>query len=189
MLGFIFIVLCACIFRITNLNLIEFKADEAINLFLAARPIFGHSFLPGATVSSIGLLNPPLINYLLYPFTLLSTDPKIISMIIGLINAFSIGFFYLIVKKYYGLFTALTSSLLFSFFPLMIFFSRKIWAQYLLLPFIVLLFLSLHKLAIDKKTKYWFVYAFSSLFLIQLHQASIILIAILTIFLIRKVKI
>lgn len=189
MLGFTIITALAAIFRITYPEIIEFKADEAINLFLAARPIFGHPFLPGATVSSIGLLNPPLINYLLYPFTLLTTDPKIISVVIGLINALAIGFFFLILKKYYGYLTALFSSLLMAFSPWMILFSRKIWAQDLLIPFVIILLLSIHKLAIDKKTKYWFVYALSSLFLIQLHQASIILIAILTIFLIRKVKI
>lgn len=189
MLGFTIITALATIFRIIYPEIIEFKADEAINLFLAARPIFGHPFLPGATVSSIGLLNPPLINYLLYPFTLLTTDPKIISMIIGFINAFSIGFFYLFVKKYYGRSTAIISSLLLAFSPWMILFSRKIWAQDLLIPFVIFLFLSIHKLIIDKKTKYWFIYAISSLFLIQLHQASIFFIAILTIFLIRKARI
>ena len=65
LLLFLFIVAASAIFRITNLNLIEFKDDEAINLFLAARPLFGHPFPPGGTVSSIGLLNPPFFNYLL----------------------------------------------------------------------------------------------------------------------------
>lgn len=189
MLGFTIITALAAIFRIIYPEIIEFKADEAQNLFLAARPLFGYPFLPGATVSSIGILNPPLINYLLFPLTLISLDPKIISLMIGLFNSFTVGFFYLFVKKYYRQRTAIFSSLLLAFSPWMILFSRKIWAQDLLLPFVVLLLLSLHKLIIDKKTKYWFVYAFSSLFLIQLHQASIILVAILTIFLVRKTKI
>lgn len=64
---FLIIILSALIFRITNLRLIEFKVDEAINLFLASRSLFGQSFPPGGTVSSIGILNPPLFNYFLLP--------------------------------------------------------------------------------------------------------------------------
>ena len=71
------------LFRITNLDLIEFKADEGINLFLASRPIFGHGFAPGGTVSSLGVTNFPLINYLLLPLVMISKDPRIISFFIA----------------------------------------------------------------------------------------------------------
>lgn len=189
MFGFTIITALAAIFRTIYPELIEFKADEAQNLFLAARPIFGHPFPPGATVSSIGILNPPLINYLLFPFTLISLNPKAISLMIGLLNSLFIGIFFLIVKKYYGMITAIFSSLLMAFSPWMILFSRKIWAQDLLVPFVVILFLSIHKLLVDKKTKYWLVYTLISLLLIQLHQSSLIFIIILTTFLIKKVKI
>lgn len=183
---FLFIVLCAAFFRITNLDLIEFKADEAINLFLASRPFFGYGFTPGGTASSVGILNPPLFNYILFPFILISRDPQIISLIIGLINSFAIGLFYLLVKRYYSFLTAFLTSLLFAFSPWAILFSRKIWTQDILLPIFILALFSLHKIMFEKKMKYWILCIASSMFLIQLHQSSIFFLFLFALFLFRK---
>lgn len=186
---FFIIVIFSSLFRTTNLSLIEFKADESINLFLASRPLFGHPLPPGGTVSSVGILNPPLFNYILFPFLLVSLDPKIISFCIGLLNSFAIGFLFLIINRYYGLKIALIASILLAFSPWSIIFSRKIWAQdfifLLMIPFV----LSLHKIIIEKKMFYWTVLTFSSLLLIQLHQSTIffLLPLILGLFL-QKVK-
>lgn len=183
---FILILVFAAIFRVTNLNVIEFKSDEAINLFLASRPLFGHPFPPGGTVSSIGILNPPLFNYLLFPFTLLTLDPKIISFFIGLLNSFAIGFYFLLIRRYYGLVVAFTASSLLALSPWSILFSRKIWSQDLLIIFLIPLIYSVHKLLIEKKNIYWIAYVALSMLIIQLHQASIFFITPLTIFLIFK---
>lgn len=186
---FLIIVLSSALFRITNLTMVEFKADEAINLFLASRPLFGHPFPPGGTVSSVGLLNPPLLNYLLFPFVLISLDPKVISFFIGLVNSLAIGFFFLLIRRYYNTTVALMASLLFAFSPWSILLSRKIWAQDLILPFLVLLLYSLHKVVLDKKMIYWLPYVVSSLLLFQLHQSSLIFLLLLNGFLlIKKVK-
>jgi len=185
-LFFLIIVLAAAVFRVTNLELVEFKADEAINLFLASRPLFGHPLPPGGTVSSVGVLNPPFFNYLLFPFTLISLDPKIISFFIGLLNSLAIGFFFLLIKRYYDFLTALIASLLFAFSPWAILFSRKIWTQNLVLPFLVMLFFSLHQIILDKKPKYWILYVAASLFLLQLHQSSFFFLLLLNGFLLVK---
>lgn len=183
------IFLLACLFRLTNLDYIEFKTDEAINLLLASHPLFGHPFPYGGTVSSLGVLNPPLFNYILFPLTLINQDPKFISFFIGLINSIAIAFYYLIVKRYYGLSIALISSSLFSLSPWAILFSRKIWMQDLIIPFFIPVFYSIHKLIVEKKSIYWLPYTIFSLFLIQLHQASLIFITILTLFLLfQKTK-
>lgn len=170
----------ALIFRVTNIDLIEFKADEAINLLLALNPTFG------GTVSSLGVLNPPLFNYILFPIALINSDPKFVVFFIGLLNAAAIALLYLIVKKYYGLTIALIFGVLFSLSPWAIIYSRKIWMQDLIIPFFVPVFYSIHKLAIDKKTVYWVPYTIFCLFLIQLHQISIIFVGLLTFFLILK---
>lgn len=178
------------LFRVTNLDLIEFKADEGINLFLASRPIFGHEFVPGGTVSSIGITNFPLINYILLPFTLISLDPKVISFLIGLLNSLAIVAFFIIVRKYYNQTIALISSLLIATSPWAILFSRKIWAQDFLLPLFIPFFLSIHKIIIDKDEKYWALYSFSALLLIQIHQSVFFFAFPLTIFMILyKVKV
>lgn len=186
---FSIILLFSLIFRITNLDLIEFKTDEAVNLALASRPFFGHSFAPGGTVSSIGVLNPPLFNYILTPLTFFTLDPKAFSFLIALVNSISIALFYLVVKKYYGQIIAFTSSTLFAFSPWAIFFSRKIWTQDLLIPFFVLMFYSLHKTIEERKQIFWLPFTISSLFLIQLHEVSIIFIILISLSLLfQKVK-
>lgn len=181
---FIVIVLASSIFRITNLDLIEFKKDEAINLFLATRPFFGHPFPPGATVSSIGILNPPILNYLIFPPLFISWNPIFVSFYIGLINSLSIGFLFLIIRRFYNVWIALIATLLMAFSPWAILFSRKIWAQDFIIPLFIPLFYSLHKIVIDKKQFYWLPFTVFSLFLIQLHQAIIFFIVLLVVFLI-----
>lgn len=186
LVSFLVIVVLSASFRITNTHIIEFKADEAINLFLASRPLFGHSFPPGGTASSVGILNPPLFNYLLFPFLLLTKDPKTISFFIGLINAISIGFFYIFIKRYYGFLTAGITTLLFAFSPWAIIFSRKIWSQDMVLPFLILVLYSLHKIILENKISYWIPCIASSLFLIQLHQSSILFLLLLALFLLHQ---
>lgn len=187
---FSIIFLFSLVFRVTNLDLIEFKTDEAVNLLLSSRPALHQSLPPGGTVSSIGILNPPLFNYLLTPLTFFTLDPKFFSLFIALVNALSIAFFYLIVKKYYGQIIAFTSSVLFAFSPWAILYSRKIWNQDLLVPFFILMFYSLHKIISDKKNIFWLTFALSSVFLIQLHQASFLFIALILLFIwLQKIKI
>jgi len=186
---FIAITTFSAIFRITNLDLIEFKSDEGINLFLATRPFFGHPFPPGATVSSIGILNPPILNYLLLPPLFISLNPMFVSFYIGLINSLSIGLLFLIIRRFYNVWIALIATLLMAFSPWAILFSRKIWAQDFIIPLFIPLFYSLHKIVIDKKQFYWLPFTVFALFLIQLHQATIFFIFLLVIFLLlQKIK-
>src|SRR3990167_3896568 len=121
----ILILSLSLLFRIANLDLIEFKADEGINLFLSSRPIFGHGFAPGGTVSSLGITNFPLVNYLLFPLVLTSLDPGIISFFIALINSLAIVAFFVIVRRYYNEVIAFSSSALIAISPWAILFSRK----------------------------------------------------------------
>lgn len=186
---FLIIIMFAAVFRTTNLALVEFKNDEAINLFLASRPLFGHPFPPGGVVSSVGILNPPLLNYLLFPFTLITLDPKMISFFIGLLNSLAVGLLFLLIKRYYDLSTALIASSLLAFSPWAILFSRKIWAQDFILPLLIPLLYYLHKILIEKKMVYWVPYVITSLFLLQLHQPTLIFLLLLNGFLLlRKVK-
>lgn len=153
-LFFLTIVALSSIFRLTNLDLVEFKADEASNLLLATRIFFDHPLPYAGIATSVGILNPPFFIYLLIPFTLISTDPKILSFFIALINVLSIGFFFLIIKKYYNQTLAFIASLLIAFSPWSIILSRKIWPPDMALPFVVLCIYSLHKIIVDKKMKF-----------------------------------
>lgn len=183
---FSIILLFSLVFRIINLNLIEFKTDEAINLLLAARPLFGHSFAPGGTVSSIGILNPPLFTYLLFPLTIISLDPRWISFAIGFINSLAIAFLFLVIRIYYNQNIAIISTFLMALSPWAIIYSRKIWTQDLLIPFFVPFFYCFHKLLNKQRQIFWIPYLTLGLFLIQLHQVSVIFVSIFTVLLIFK---
>ncbi len=183
---FLLVVFLSLIFRITNLDLIEFKIDEASNLLLATRLMFGHPLPYGGITSSVGILNPPLFNYLLIPLTLISLDPKVIVAIIALINSLTIGLLFLIIKRYYTTVLAFITSLILAFSPWLIIFSRKIWPPDLILPFSVLLFLSIHKIIIEKKTVFWIPFVLLSLFFIQLDLSSVFFVFLISVLLVAQ---
>lgn len=164
------IVIVASYFRLSYIDLVEYKADEAINVFLSSRPLFGHEMPPGGTVSSVGILNFPLMNYLLFPIVLFTLNGMYISFVIAVVNVISIAAFFLMFKRYHGFLTALFSTFLLSIAPWAIFFSRKIWIQDFIVPLLVPFLYSFYKIKTDKNPSYWLLYAFSFMLLFQIHQ-------------------
>ncbi|MDP3941486.1 MAG: glycosyltransferase family 39 protein [bacterium] len=175
---FILITFLAGIFRLSRIDLMEYKADEAINVFLATRARFGHAVPPGGTVSSVGILNPPLFNYLLTPISFFSTDPQIFALSIALVNTLAVGAFFLLVSRYFQRVTALFSSvfLALAFWPIL--YSRKIWTQDLVFPATVLMLFSFCRATIDGQKRYWVLFGIAIALLSQLHQANILLLPI-----------
>lgn len=51
--------------RFSNLDLLEFKGDEAMALHLASKPIHGAGVPLAGLMSSVKVTNPPLFIYLL----------------------------------------------------------------------------------------------------------------------------
>lgn len=182
------VLIAALLFRITFPDIIEFKGDEALSILLAARPIFGHSFSPGATVSSVAIMNPPLINYILFPFIIFTRNPQVISILIGLLNSVAVTFFFITVKKYYNLKTALFSSLLLALSPWAIIYSRKIWIPDFIIPLFMLIFYNVHKILIEKKNIFWIPLIVCCFFLVQIHLITIFFVLILASLLMYKGK-
>lgn len=168
------IFLFAAVFRLPYLQYAEFKGDEALNLLLATRPLFHHAFPPASQASSAGILNFPLLNYLLFPIVIFTIYPPTISFVIALLNVFTIVGFFLLFKKYHGTLLAFLTSSILAFSPWAILYSRKIWAQDFLLPLSLPFFFSLYKI-IEGKKKYWFLFGLSSMLLLQLHQLGILI--------------
>lgn len=179
----------AGLFRLPLTQYVEFKGDEALNLFLAARPVFSHPFPPASQASSAGILNFPLLNYLLFPIVVFTLYPPIISFIIALLNTLTVGGFFLLFKKYHGKNTAFFASCILALSPWAILYSRKIWAQDFLLPLSLPFFYSLYKITEGKK-QYWFLFGLSSMLLTQLHQLAILIpLALFVGLLVKKQKI
>lgn len=169
------IFICAGIFRLTNLDLIEFKLDEARDVYEMERFYNDPYFIQRGTIQSTGVYNPPLWYYLLALFALPSRDPQYLSFMIALVNCLSIACLYLVVRKYYGQMIALGSSLFLAFSPWSILLSRKIWAPDLVLPLVVIWLYFIHKLIVDKKPKAILGVILLSGLLAQLHASGIFL--------------
>jgi len=170
-------------FRIFFPNLIEFKADEALTLFQARQFFQSFSFPQIGLISSTGIHNFPLFSYLIILFSFVSSDPRFVSLLIALINCLAIMLFFIIIRKYYGFVVALTASAILATSPWSILFSRKIWAQDLLLPFVVAIIYALQK-------KSTFLIFLLLTLITQLHGSGLFLfIAVIISLLISKTKI
>ena len=193
------IFICAAIFRLTFLDLIEFKLDEARDVYEMVNFYRQPHLFQLGPIQSTGVYNPPLWYYFLTIISLPSRDPQYLSFMMGLLNSLAVAAFYLVVRKFYGQKVGVAAGLLLAFSPWAILFSRKIWAPDLIFPLMVPLFYILHKLFLDKtytavyKMNFFWISLLLSL-LAQLHASglflavvSIIVITIITV--IQKIKV
>lgn len=171
----IIILIAASAFRLTALDLIEFKTDQA-NIVLKMEQFYSHPrFFMFGPKTSIPAQNFPLDYYVLAAVSIFSRDPLFFAGIIALINVIAIIPFYLIVKNYYGNFTAVVSALLLSLSPWTILYSRQIWTPDLIIPLTIPLFYFLHKLILGKDQKAILGTAASSLIMLQWHPTGVLL--------------
>lgn len=184
------IFLGAVFFRVFFFDLIEFKADEAITTFQTVEFYLNPYLIQRGLISGIGVYNFPLFNYLIIILAIFSRDPQYISFLIALINAALVPVFYLIVRKYYDQLTAIFAGFLLAFSPWAIIFSRKIWAQDLILLLALPFFVLIHGLIIYKKTKFTLPIFTILVLLSQLHASGLFLSAVtVLIFVILRVKV
>lgn len=187
---FILILTIACIFRITNLNLISFQFDEATTLSHVVK-FYSQLYLPEiGMLSSIRINNFPLFDYVIILLSIPSRNPAAITFFIGLINSLLIAFFYLIIRKFINHKTAFFSSLLFATSPWAILFSRKLWAQDVLMFFLIPVIFFTFQVLIKKSAKSsFFLFMFLCL-LAQIHAQGIFFTIIeIIIFIILRAKI
>lgn len=148
-LALIAILLLAAFLRLWNLDATEFKYDEATVCNLAAQ--FVDSGLPPirGMGSSVGIDNPPLMIWLMSLPVLFSRDPLIVSGFVALLNVAAVWGCYALGKRYWGEGAGLLAALLLAAGPWAVFYSRKVWAQNVLLPFVLLFFYLLLAWLID----------------------------------------
>lgn len=165
-------------FRLSNLDLIEFKSDEATTVYQTVRFFDRPYLIQRGLISGTGVYNFPLFNYLIIPLSLWSRDPLVLSGLIALINSLLVVLFFFMVKKYYSLLTAVFASLLLAFSPWSVLFSRKIWAQDLINLFLIPFLCLLHELILRKNTKVILPLFILLTLLIQLHGSGLFLSAV-----------
>src|SRR3990167_8440726 len=182
--------LLSSIFRLSNLDLIEFKSDEATTVYQTVQFLDPPYLIQRGLISGTGVYNSPLFNYLIIPLSLWSRDPQVLSGVIALINSLSVAAFFLLVKRYYGQLTAIFASLLLVFSPWGVIFSRKIWAQDLISLFLIPFFWLSHELILRKNTKVVLPLFALLVLLIQLHGSGLFLFTVtILILLILRIRV
>lgn len=174
----VIIILLSSVFRVFFLDLIEFKSDEATTVNQIIQFFNSPHLIERGLISGTGVYNFPLFNYLMIPISLWSREPIILSGVIAVVNSLLVGVFFLFVRRYYNLMTAVFASLLLAFSPWGVIFSRKIWAQDLIFLLYIPFLWLLHELILKKNPKVVFPLFVLLALLIQLHGSGLFLFAV-----------
>ncbi|GAC1377825.1 MAG: hypothetical protein NVS4B7_02690 [Ktedonobacteraceae bacterium] len=169
------ILLVAGFLRLYQLNTSEFDADQAA-IFGMAREAVRSGLLPiVSNRASIGIENPPVVIYLLMIPAALSANPFWAIVMVGLLNTLAVLLTYFFTRRYYGRLAGAVAALLYAAAAKPLSYSRAIWQQNMLAPFIVLFLLALFWGAIERR-KGWFAPAVALLgIMYQLHETSTLL--------------
>jgi 4-amino-4-deoxy-L-arabinose transferase-like glycosyltransferase len=131
------ILLLAAILRLGAPGITEFKRDEGNLAQLALELAHGRDLPLLGLSSSVNVPNPPISVYLFaVPFAL-SDSPMVATVFVGVLNVIAVGLVWGLARRYYGPVAAITAGILYAAAPWAAIYSRKIWAQDLLPPFVV----------------------------------------------------
>jgi len=169
------ILFVAAFLRFYQINTTEFDEDQAI-VFRMAHDAVYHGLLPATSnIASIRIVNPPAVIYLLMLPAAFSANPLWGAIFVGLFNVIAVLLTYIFVRRYYGRLTGIFASLLYATAAEPLYFSRFIWQQNLIAPFVVLFMFALFWGVVDRR-KGWFSPALLILgTLFQLHETTLIL--------------
>ena len=187
---FFFLLLLALILRLIFLPYAKFENETARDLVLANEMLDQHTLRlkglsPEVDPSSLQQSFGPLFYYFLAFSQFIFRHPYSAVALIILFSLLGIFFFYLFVNHYYGRNIALLSAAFFSFNPwIFAFVSLNFANPSFLIPFVVLLYFSLHKVIVDHKDFYIILTAVSLASLLHFHLSSLLLLPIVLIFLI-----
>lgn len=163
--------------RLNNLNVVEFKRDEANLSQLALNLVRGESIPLLGIISSVGIPNSPVSAYVLAIPYAFSSSPVIATAFIGVLNLLALLLMALMARRYYGDAVSLIAVLIYAVSPWAVIYSRKIWAQDMLPPFIIAT-VWLAVLALVEQKRWAGLFCLPLLALtIQIHYSAILVVA------------
>jgi hypothetical protein len=127
------LVLLAALPRLIQLDLAEFKLDEA-NHYRMAHLLTRGSWRWVGSTASVGLPKPPLFVYTLAVPLVFTRDPRVAIGFLGVLAALAAGALYLILRRYLGKRAAFAAALLFALNPQAVLYARKLFTADLLPP-------------------------------------------------------
>jgi len=123
------VVLLAAVLRLSRLDLMEFKADEAQAAVLVVKALSGEGLPTHGLMSSVGIYNPPTFIYLMLLPGLVSFDPIHLTQFVAALNILATFLCYWFGRRIFNEWVGLAGALLFATCPWAVIYSRKIWAQ------------------------------------------------------------
>jgi 4-amino-4-deoxy-L-arabinose transferase-like glycosyltransferase len=132
------ILLLAAALRLGAPGISEFKRDEA-NMMARALDLARGRDLPLLGLSSsVNVPNPPISVYLFAVPFVFSDSPLPATLYVGVLNVLAVLLTWALARRYLGARAALIAALLYAVSPWGAIYARKLWAQDLLPPFVVL---------------------------------------------------
>jgi hypothetical protein len=162
--------------RLDRLDLMEFKEDEARMYVLASRHA-GGQFLPHGLVSGQGLLNPPVAAHLFALVRFWTPDPLALAYLPAALGVVALPLCFALTCEVFGLAAALTATMLFATAPLPALYARKIWAQDLLPPLVILTMACAFRLVRTRQPFYAAAFALLAAAMIQVHYSALVFVA------------
>jgi 4-amino-4-deoxy-L-arabinose transferase-like glycosyltransferase len=132
------ILFVAAILRFGDAGVTEFFHDEAMLSILAQDMARGESLPTVGIISSVGIPNPPVSVYVVAIPYLFTDNPLIATLFIAALNVIGVGLLWFIAHRYFSPTVALIASLTYAVSPWAVLYSRKIWAQDFVVPFLLL---------------------------------------------------
>jgi hypothetical protein len=167
--------LIAAFLRFYQINTTEFDEDQA-TVFRMAHDAIYHGLVPATSnIASIRIVNPPAVIYLFMLPAAFSANPIWGAILVGLFNVLAVLLTYVFVRRYYGRLGAVIASLLYATAFNTLLYSRFIWQQNLVAPFVVLFIFTLFWGAVDRRKGWLFPALLLLGILVQLHETTIIL--------------
>lgn len=137
-LWLLLILVTASVVRLSNPQVMDYRQDQADLVTLVQDMLDGKSFPLVGIPSSSRFPNSPVTVYTLIPPYLISDSPVVAAMYVALLNVLSIGLLWLLAYRYFNVRVAIFAGLAYALNPWAVGFSRSIWAQDYVAPFLVL---------------------------------------------------
>src|SRR5579863_492006 len=170
------ILLAASFLRFYQLNITEFDQDQA-TVFRMARDAVMHGLLPATgNIASIRINNPPGVIYLLMLPAAFSANPLWGASLVALLNVLAVLLTYVFVRRYFGRLAAALAASLYATASMPLHFSRFIWQQNMIAPFVVLFIFALFWGVVDRRKGWLFPALFLLGLVIQLQETTVLLV-------------
>lgn len=171
---FALLVALAAGLRLSRISDMEWNYDEKLAVQMADELLAGgwHRLLVGMG-SSIGVPNPPGFIVIVAAFRFMSLSPVGVAVAFAVMNVMAIILFAWCFRERLGPWVSWTAAFLYASAPWAVIFSRKIWAQDLLAPFLVCLLVGLDKAIFGRRPASWLLVVASAFVMLQIHFSSI----------------